>query len=72
MLPRRRPMAPLEGVRLAKHARPIDSTRARRELGWDPGPIADAVKRTVDWLHRHGLVPTFGTRAGRHDPAGIR
>ncbi len=56
----RPPMAPVAGVRLAKHDRPIDSTRARTVLGWQPGPVADAVERAVDWLYRHGLISTLG------------
>lgn len=30
----------------------LDAGKARRELGWTPAvPIADGVKRTVEWLH---------------------
>ena len=56
----RPPMAPVAGVRLAKHDRPIDSGKARTELGWQPGSVADAVERAVDWLYRHGLISTLG------------
>lgn len=53
---RRRPMAPLEGVRLARHPKAVDISRARAELGYAPGPIAEALKETVEWLRSEGLV----------------
>ena len=56
----RPPMAPVAGVRLAKHDRPIDSSKARTVLGWQPGSVDDAVERAVDWLYRHGLISTLG------------
>lgn len=56
VLTRRRPMAPLAGVRLAKHDRPIDSSKARRDLGWQPGPVPDALARAIVWLNRNGMV----------------
>ena len=68
----RPPMAPLAGVLLAKHERPVDSSRARTELGWQPGPVADAVERAVDWLYRHGLVSMAGAPGDQHREAGIK
>jgi len=53
---KRRPMAPLEGVRLARHPKAVDISRARAELGYAPGPISEALKETVDWLRSEGLV----------------
>ena len=53
---RRRPMAPLEGVRLARHPKAVDISRAREELAYAPGPIADALKEAVDWLRSEGIV----------------
>jgi dihydroflavonol-4-reductase len=37
-------------------ARP-DSSRARRELGWDPVPFAEGLRRTVAFLREHGRLP---------------
>ena len=56
VLTHRRPMAPLAGVQLAKHDRPIDGGKARRELGWHPGPVSDALARAIAWLNGNGMV----------------
>ncbi len=69
-LTRRPPLAPLAGVRLAKHDRPIDSSKARRELGWQPGPVADALVRAVDWLYRRGLVAPPDSEHGQRRASG--
>lgn len=53
---RKPPMAPLEGVRLAYAARTVDGSSARCELGFDPGSVADAVKRLIDWLKAEVLI----------------
>ena len=66
----RRPMAPLDGVRLAKHDRPIDSSKARQELGWESGSVADALVRAVDWLDRRGLAAAPDSENGQHRASG--
>ncbi len=45
------PTASIEGVRLARHPRPLDATRAVEELGWRwQDPLA-AVRRTIEtWI----------------------
>ena len=35
----------------------FDSSKARRELGWRPAPIDEAVRATVEELRRQGLLP---------------
>lgn len=69
-LTRRPPLAPLAGVRLAKHDRHIDSSKARRELGWEPGPVADALARAIEWLYRRGLVAPPDSENGQHRATG--
>ncbi|MDP9136671.1 MAG: NAD-dependent epimerase/dehydratase family protein [Pseudomonadota bacterium] len=44
------PAATAEGVRLALRSRPLDIGKARRELGYAPRPIADALARALTWL----------------------
>ena len=50
------PAAPLEGVRLAKITRKVDSSHARQTLGWRAGPVEQAVGRCVEWLEAHGHI----------------
>jgi dihydroflavonol-4-reductase len=44
------PAATSEGVRLALRSRHLDIGKARRELGYAPRPIADALAQAVAWL----------------------
>lgn len=49
---RRTPVATVEGVRLALRSAPLDSSKARAELGYAPRPIGRALASTVAWLRR--------------------
>ena len=44
------PAATAEGVRLALRSRPLEIGKARRELGYAPRPVAEALARAVAWL----------------------
>lgn len=48
------PRAPLDGVRMARKKVFVSSEKARRELGYEPRPIDDALRRAVDWFRSHG------------------
>jgi dihydroflavonol-4-reductase len=61
---RREPRIPLEGVRMSRHSMFVNAERARRELGFAPGPVAAALERAVRWYETNGYV-----RGQR--PAGI-
>jgi dihydroflavonol-4-reductase len=52
----RPPRIPLEGVRLARHKMFVDSTKARRELGFQPGPLEAALDRSIRWYSENGYV----------------
>ena len=56
----REPGIPVEGVRIAQHKMFVDSSRAQRELGFQPGPVAAALERAVRWYQANGYV-----KAGR-------
>ncbi len=56
----REPGIPVEGVKIARHKMFVDASRARRELGFQPGPMAAALERAVRWYQANGYV-----RAGR-------
>jgi len=58
---RREPHIPLEGVRIARHRMFVNTSRAERELGFRPGPVAAALERAVRWYESHGYVS--GVRA---------
>jgi dihydroflavonol-4-reductase len=46
----RAPAATREGVRLALRSGPFDSQKARRELGYAPRPLEDALADAIAWL----------------------
>src|ERR1700682_136143 len=47
---------PLEGVRIAQHMMFVDCSRAQRELGFQPRPVAEALERAVRWYQSNGYV----------------
>lgn len=54
------PQIPVEGVKIAQHSMFVDCSRAQRELGFQPGPVAAALERAVRWYQANGYV-----KAGR-------
>jgi dihydroflavonol-4-reductase len=50
----RPPIAPLEGVRMAKKKMWVCHDKAVRELGFRPGPVDSALLRAVDWFKANG------------------
>ena len=56
----REPWLALEALQLARHMMFFDSSKARRELGFDPGPVDEALRRSVDWYTGHGYVKAGG------------
>lgn len=65
------PAIPVDGVRMARHLMFVDDGRARRELGFDPGPIEPALARAARWYVDHGYVPASGA-TGRSRRVGTR
>ena len=61
-LARREPRIPLDGVYMARHSMFVNTAKARRELGFTPGPVASAFERAVRWYQSHGYV-RFPSRA---------
>ncbi|MDT3688084.1 MAG: NAD-dependent epimerase/dehydratase family protein [Pseudorhodoplanes sp.] len=49
-LSHRRPIATVEGVRLALRSARLDDSKARRELGYAPRPVRQALAEFVAWL----------------------
>ena len=48
------PLASVEGVRLARYPRPLDSARARTELGWHPRPVEEALRAAITAIWQRG------------------
>ena len=50
------PRAPLDAVRMARKKMFVSQDKAKRELGFNPGPVDGALKRAVDWFRANGYV----------------
>lgn len=50
------PRAPLDAVKMARKKMFVSADKAKRELGFNPGPIEGALKRAVDWFRTNGYV----------------
>ncbi len=65
----REPGIPLEGVRMARHKMFVDASKAKRELGFESGPIEAAMQRAASWYESNGYVAARGERAVASAPA---
>ena len=52
----REPQIPVEGVKIAQHKMFVDCSRAQKELGFQPGPVAAALERAVRWYQVNGYM----------------
>jgi dihydroflavonol-4-reductase len=50
------PLAPLEGVKMARKKMFVSHTKAARELGFSPSPIESALSRAIHWFRANGYV----------------
>jgi dihydroflavonol-4-reductase len=48
------PLAPLDGVKMARKKMWVRQDKAARDLGYSPGPAAGALERAVDWFRANG------------------
>jgi dihydroflavonol-4-reductase len=48
------PRAPLDAVRMSRKKMWVRHDKAKRELGYSPGPAADALRRAVVWFQENG------------------
>jgi dihydroflavonol-4-reductase len=51
------PLAPLEGVRMARKKMFVTHAKAARELGFAPRPVEEALQRAIDWFRANGYGP---------------
>jgi dihydroflavonol-4-reductase len=52
----REPQIPVEGVKIARHMMFVDCSRAKRELGFQPGAVSEAFDRAVRWYEANGYI----------------
>ncbi len=52
----REPRAPLDAVKMARKKMFVSADKAKRELGFNPGPVDGALQRAVDWFRDNGYV----------------
>ena len=50
------PRAPLDAVRMARKKMFVSSDKAKRELGFSPGPVDDALRRAVNWFRNNSYT----------------
>ena len=50
------PLAPLEGVRMARKKMFVSTAKARRELAFQPRPVSEALDRAIHWFRANGYV----------------
>jgi dihydroflavonol-4-reductase len=54
------PLAPLDAVRMAKKKMWVSTDKAKKELGYAPGPVDAALARAVAWFQENGYVAVRG------------
>lgn len=50
------PRVPLDAVKMARKKVFVSSDKAKRELGFNPGPIDNALRSAVEWFRANGYV----------------
>jgi dihydroflavonol-4-reductase len=48
------PIAPIEGVRMARKKMFATHEKARKELGFEPGPVDAALRKAIEWFRSRG------------------
>ena len=52
----REPRAPIDAVRMARKKMYVSCDKARREIGYSPSPVGEALRRAVEWFRANGYV----------------
>jgi dihydroflavonol-4-reductase len=47
---------PLEHLKTLRELRPLNTAKARTELGLEPRPFVETVRATLDWFREHGYL----------------
>jgi dihydroflavonol-4-reductase len=59
------PRAPLDAVRMARKKMFVSTEKAKRDLGYNPGPVDAALERAVDWFQVEAGLPACLRRTER-------
>lgn len=51
------PFLTVDGVRLSRKKMFFSDKKARKELGYNPRPVREALRDAVDWFRRNGYLP---------------
>jgi len=65
----REPGIPIEGVKIARHIMFVDCSRAKRELGFQAGPVSAALERAVHWYEANGYIAKSRAKRMAHAAA---
>jgi dihydroflavonol-4-reductase len=53
---RREPRVTIDAVRMGRKKMFVTSAKAERELGWNPRPVDESLRRAVEWFRANGYV----------------
>jgi len=53
---KREPRVTIDAVRMGRKKMFVTSAKAERELGWNPRPVDESLRRAVDWFRAKGYV----------------
>ncbi len=53
---KREPRVTLDSVRMGRKKMFVTSAKAERELGWNPRPVDDALRRAAEWFQANGYA----------------
>ena len=53
---KREPRVTLDSVRMGRKKMFVTSAKAQRDLGWNPRPVDDALRRAVEWFQAYGYA----------------
>ena len=60
---KREPRVTLDSVRMGRKKMFVTSAKAERELGWNPRPVDDALRRAVEWFRANGYASISQSRS---------
>ncbi|GAC1309201.1 MAG: NAD-dependent epimerase/dehydratase family protein [Vulcanimicrobiaceae bacterium] len=50
------PTIPIDGVRMSRESMYYDTSKAKRQLGYGPGPIDEAIRAAIRWFTDNGYI----------------
>ena len=53
---KREPFVTVDGLRMARHRMFFTCAKARRELGFEPRPVTEALADAIAWFREQGMI----------------